>query len=312
MGRPSPDPAPAATAPPDLARWLAGLRPQLHRYCARMTGSVFDGEDAVQETLLKAVESFPGFDALDHPQAWLFRVAHNAAMDLLRARAKHSAAAEEDEMENVAAPTSPIEDRIAAGAALSTFMQIAPTQRSSVILMDVLGYSLQEVCAITGRSLPAVKAALHRGRNSLREIGDQQQSADRPSPQLSRDQRELLASYVERFNARDFDAVRDMLAEEVRLDLVARTRMSGKAEVGTYLHNYAQAKDWRLVAGQVEGRAAAIVCTGDGPAQPMYFVLLGWRAREVIGIRDFRYARYVMESATVEFVESPPPLAGGG
>jgi RNA polymerase sigma-70 factor (ECF subfamily) len=304
MARPNPDPAPVAAAPPDFARWLADLRPQLHRYCARMTGSIFDGEDAVQETLLKAVEVFPGFAALEHPQAWLFRVAHNAAMDLLRARARHSATAEEDEMENIAAATSPIEDRIAAGAALSTFMRIAPAQRSSVILMDVLGYSLQEVCTITGRSLPAVKAALHRGRTSLREIGDQKESHERPAPNLSRNERQLLANYVERFNARDFDAVRDMLAEEVRLELVARTRMNGKAEVGTYLHNYEQAKDWRLVAGQVEGRAAAIVCTDEGQVQPMYFVLLGWREREVVGIRDFRYARYVMESAQVDFVRA--------
>jgi RNA polymerase sigma-70 factor (ECF subfamily) len=284
----------------DLASWLAHLRPQLHRYCARMTGSIFDGEDAVQETLLKALESFPGFDALDHPQAWLFRVAHNAAMDQLRARAR-LAADEENVLDEIADLASPLDDRSAARAALGTFMQIAPAQRSSVILMDVLGYSLEEVCTITGRSLPAVKAALHRGRTRLRELGDAQ--PDLPQPVLSDAERALLANYVERFNARDFDAVRDSLAEEVRLELVARTRLNGKAQVGTYLHNYEQAKDWRMVAGSVEGRAAAIVCAATGGlAQPMYFVLLGWRAQKVTAIRDFRYARYVMEAADLRFV----------
>ena len=292
--------APTAAAPPDFAQWLAALRPQLHRYCARMTGSIFDGEDAVQETLLKAVEAFPGFAALDHPEAWLFRVAHNAAMDLLRGRARLGATTEENVLDEIADPASPLEARIAAGAALGTFMQIAPAQRSSVILMDVLGYSLQEVCAITGRNLPAVKASLHRGRSRLREIGAEERAADREAPGLAPAERELLAAYVARFNARDFDAVRDMLAEEVRLELVARTRMNGKAEVGTYLGNYAKSRDWTMTAGSVEGRPAAIV-TAPGPqAQPVYLIVLRWRERGVVEIRDFRYARYVMETAQVQ------------
>jgi len=292
--------APTAAAPPDFAQWLAALRPQLHRYCARMTGSIFDGEDAVQETLLKAVEAFPGFAALGHPEAWLFRVAHNAAMDLLRGRARLGATTEENVLDEIADPASPLEARIAAGAALGTFMQIAPAQRSSVILMDVLGYSLQEVCAITARNLPAVKASLHRGRTRLREIGAEEQAADRAPPALAAAQRELLAAYVARFNARDFDAVRDMLAEEVRLELVARTRMNGKAEVGTYLGNYATSRDWTMAAGSVEGRPAAIV-TAPGPqVQPVYLIVLRWRGRGVVEIRDFRYARYVMETARVQ------------
>lgn len=292
-------PTPDSSAPPDLAHWLAELRPRLHRYCARMTGSVFDGEDAVQDTLLKTVESFPGFAALDHPQAWLFRVAHNAAMDLLRARARHETATPENAMEDLPAPSSPIDDRIAARAALGTFMQIAPAQRSSVILVDVLGYSLDETCAITGRSLPAVKATLFRGRTRLREIGDAPDAS--PPPALSVEERELLANYVERFNARDFDAVRDLLAEEVRLDLVARKQMNGKAAVGTYLHNYAQAHDWRLAVGRVEGHAAAIVCAPTPSVlQPLYFIVLRWQRRELVTIRDFRYARYVLDDARLE------------
>jgi len=309
MSTPAPE-----SAPGELAPWLAALRPKLHRYCARMTGSIFDGEDAVQDTLLKALESFPGFDALDHPQAWLFRVAHNAVMDLLRVRARHAAAAEEGEMDDIADPATPLEDRFAASAALGAFMQLAPPQRSSVILMDVLGYSLQEVCAITDRTLPAVKATLHRGRARLRELGTQALETRRSPAALSSADRTLLASYIERFNARDFDAVRDMLADEVRLDLVARTRMNGKAQVGNYLHNYAQAQDWRLVFGVVEGRAAAVVCAPDAAiARPMYIVLLRWREERVAEIHDFRYARYVLDGADLQLPEHfPPPLAGEG
>lgn len=286
-------------ARPELAPWLAGLRPRLHRYCARMTGSVIDGEDAVQETLLRAVESFPGFDALDDASAWLFRVAHNAAMDVLRARARRAATTMEDDMEQIPDPQASSESRWVAEVALRSFMQLAPLQRSCVILMDVLGYSLQELCGITGRSMLAVKAALHRGRKRLRDAAGQPDHT--PAPILSDTERRLLAAYADRFNARDFDAVRDMLADEVRLDLVDRTRLSGKAQVSQYLHNYAGTKDWLLRPGWVEDRAALLVFEpGHEDEAPRYFVLLEWHGGKLAEIRDFRYARYVMADASVQ------------
>src|SRR5688572_21550086 len=78
-------------------RLLGELRPKLHRYCARMTGSVIDGEDVVQEALMNAVEAYRAAPAVAHPEAWLFRIAHNAALDFLRRRARRAAVhAEED------------------------------------------------------------------------------------------------------------------------------------------------------------------------------------------------------------------------
>ena len=63
---------------------LAELRPKLHRYCSRMTGSVIDGEDVLQEALVKAIEAFPRAGPIAKPEGWLFRIAHNAALDALR------------------------------------------------------------------------------------------------------------------------------------------------------------------------------------------------------------------------------------
>jgi RNA polymerase sigma-70 factor, ECF subfamily len=287
-----------ATSSEELGRWLAELRPKLHRYCTRMTGSVIDGEDAVQDTMIKAFQSFPGFEALSSPQAWLFRVAHNASLDVLRDRARRSAGLGTKDMNRLPASASTVEQRIAAGAGLRTFMLLTPAQRSCVILMDVLGYSLEEISQIIGRSVVAVKAALHRGRVRLRELSNEADS--RSVVALSQAERGLLTSYIDLFNERDFDAVRDMLAEEVRLDLVGRTRMNGKAEVGTYLHNYANTADWRLVLGSVEGHPAVIVRSPKRDADaPLYFILLKWDGEKLTGIRDFRYARYVIEDADV-------------
>src|SRR3954464_7744319 len=136
-------------------RLLAELRPKLHRYCARMTGSVIDGEDVVQEALLKAIEALDENGAIANPEAWLFRIAHNAALDHLRRRARQEALGTDMDPDMIVDPVPPAEHRIAAGASLHSFMRLSVAQRSSVILMDVLGYSLQEIGEVTAQSVPA-------------------------------------------------------------------------------------------------------------------------------------------------------------
>jgi RNA polymerase sigma-70 factor (ECF subfamily) len=164
--------------------------------------------------------------------------------------------------------------------------------------MDVLGYSLEDIGAVTDTTVPAIKAALHRGRARLRELALEPEDA--PIPMLAERERALLAAYVDRFNARDVDAVRAMLADEVKLDLVARHKVAGRGEVSKYFGNYARIEDWHLVPGLVEGHAAALVRDpGDPAGPPRYFVLLDWGADGLIGIRDFRYARYAIDGAEI-------------
>ena len=280
-------------------RLIGELRPKLHRYCARMTGSVIDGEDVLQEALVKAIEAFPGSRQIDNPEGWLFRIVHNAALDFLRRRARQDARRSEEDPDMIVDPATVVDGREAAAASLRTFMRLPVSQRSSVIFMDVLGYSLEEIAGIMETSVSAVKADLHRGRSRLRTLA--QEPDDRPVPALSEAERSLLTAYVDRFNARDFDAIRDMLAEEVRLELVNRTRMKGRREVANYVDNYSRVRDWRLVPGLVEGRAAVIVFDPqDSSGRPSYFILLEWLDEEIAGIRDFRYARYVIDGA--EFI----------
>ena len=205
---------------------LAAMRPKLHRYCARMTGSVIDGEDVLQEALVKAIETFPRTGPIENPEGWLFRVAHNTALDFLRRRARREGVRSDEDPEMIIDPVNATEDRQAAAASLRSFMRLPVAQRSSVILMDVLGYSLDEISGVMDASIPAVKASLHRGRERLRELADE--AEDLPLPVLTEPQRSLLTAYVDRFNVRDFDAIRDMLAAEVQLELVARTRMNGR------------------------------------------------------------------------------------
>ncbi|MDB6082827.1 MAG: polymerase, sigma subunit, family, partial [Gammaproteobacteria bacterium] len=235
---------------------LGELRPKLHRYCSRMASSAVDGEDIVQEVLVKAVDAFPE-NQINSLESWLFRVAHNAAVDFLRRRKRQQAGWSEEDPDMIVDTTASAASGHVAAASLRTFMHLPIAQRCCTILMDVLGYSLREVADITGLTVPAVKAALHRGRARIRDLG--RDAEESTPPALSQEDLRRLARYVDRFNARDFDAVRDMLADGVRLELVARTRMEGRHQVSRYFHNYSGVYDWRFVPGLVDRRPALLV-----------------------------------------------------
>ncbi|MDM0111021.1 sigma-70 family RNA polymerase sigma factor [Variovorax sp. J22R133] len=292
-------------------RFLAlvdGIRPELHRYCTRMTGSVADGEDVVQDTLARAYYELSDLKALPPLRPWLFRIAHNRAIDhwrheSLRAAQPLEAAmdvADDDELE----PDNALARRQAVQAALSCFLQLPPAQRGCVILKDVLDHSLEDIAAELEMSVPAVKAALHRGRVQLRVLSQEAASAT-PKPSMSPERvvSPLLRRYATLFNAHDWDAVRAMLADEVRLDLVARHSASGRAQVGRYFANYERLGNWRVEPAWLEGREVlAVFWREHGVERPGAFVELKWRDEHIVAIRDFHFVPYIAQEAVFESV----------
>ena len=269
---------------------LPALRPELHRYCARMTGSVIDGEDILQETLTLAIQALQSGAEVEDLRAWLFRIAHNTSVSVFRRQKRETVMKEEMQS---SAPAHDVMPRHSETAdQLRPFLSMTPKQRSVCILRDVLGYSAAEVADLTDSSVQSVKSALHRGRQLLE---NRNHEAFEP---LNETEQSKLKRYARLFNDHAFDELRDILSEEVRLELVDRDARRGRAAVGGYFTNYGNSDDWIMAPGTVEGRAAILAFDrADPSSSPNYFVLLGFDGSKVLTIRDFRYARYAMTEA---------------
>lgn len=277
------------------------VRPQLHRYCARMTGSIIDGEDIVQETLAHAYYELSGLKELPAMRSWLFRIAHNRALDHLRRYETRMAEPLDEDFDVADDDTPGPEDALAhdqaVRAAVSRFLELVPAQRSCVILKDVLGHSLEEIAALLDFSVPAVKAALHRGRERVRELSNE------PLPALpARSASPALTRYAALFNAHDWIGVRAMLAEDVRLDLVSRMQRAGREQVTTYFGNYAAAGDWHLAPAWLGSCEVIAVLRAPGERRAAYFIELVLEGGQVAAIRDFRYVAYIARDAAIELV----------
>lgn len=159
----------------------------------------------------------------------------------------------------------------------------------------MLGHSLEDIGQLLGLSVPAVKAALHRGRSRLAALATDTKPLEMawPSP--------VVARYLELFNARDWDGVRAMLAEDVRLDVVSVIRRKGRAEVGVYFANYDKQSGWRLVSGWLDGREVLIVTRSVNPGRPAWFMEVAAAGNSIAAIRDYHHVPYITREAEFRF-----------
>jgi RNA polymerase sigma factor (sigma-70 family) len=269
---------------------LTALRPRLHRYCARMMGSTVDGEDVLQDTLVKALSARAEGANVDNLEGWLFRIAHNTSLDLLRRRSRNTIVPLTEDFE--AAPMPEV-DIVA--VSFQTFLRLPELQRCAVILKDVLGHSIDEVASITDCTPAAAKSALQRGRTTLRQLA--QMPTDTRLPLMPDAARQKMAAFVDLFRIGDFNAIRAMLADDVKLELVNRLKWEGRDKIVPYFTRYAEETKWRFSFGAVEGRPAMLVFESGATEKPAYFVLVDWRNNQISAIRDFLFAPYALESA---------------
>jgi RNA polymerase sigma factor (sigma-70 family) len=305
------EPTPSPTARQAQLLALADeLRPELHRYCARLMGSVIDGEDVVQDTFARALVALDELEEVPPLRAWLFRIAHNRALDLLRSR-KIRAAEPIEAAHEVADPESPdpvevLMRREAIETAVSRFVELSTVQRSVVILKDVLDQSLEEIAAMLDLTINAVKAHLARGRARLKEINAQAQAKPAPRPPSP-----AVARYVALFNQRDWDGLRAMLADDVRLIQSTYAPRAGAADVGMFFGIYSRSAPVRLAPAWLDGREVVAVWEDPLAVKPSYLMWLEWKDGRISFIRDYRYVRYVVDDADLVLAPDATPPGEG-
>ena len=140
-----------------------------------------------------------------------------------------------------------------------------------------------------------------RGRAKLRDLSAASNAVPE-SDARSRSISPTVARYASLFNMRDWDGVRAMLVDEVRLELISRLRYTGRMQVSSYFTNYDSISDWNLVPGWLEDREILAVFAHPHDARPGYFVELTVVAGCITAIRDFRYVPYVMREAVIKLV----------
>jgi len=273
------------------------LRPALHRYCARMTGSVMEGEDVVQEALFEAYRKLDQFDESRPLKPWLFRICHNRCIDFLRRKGVREKAEEAAAQPEETAPDEP--NTLGIGNAIEHLVvSLPPKERACVLLKDVFDYSLEEVAELVDSTVGGVKAALNRGRTKLTAS-----PPAKPTRSADPEMTQIVQLYVERFNRRDWNAVRELISADARL-LVANHfagRLSGSSYFGVYEK---MPIPWKMALGEVDGEPVVIKLQRDGevwtPMSVIRFVVVD---QHITQIFDYPKCPWMLEV-------TPPTLLG--
>jgi RNA polymerase sigma-70 factor, ECF subfamily len=284
---------------PFEARYLAfletitQLRPRLHRYCSRMTGSVIDGEDVVQDALFEAYRKLDQYDDSRPLAPWLFRIAHNRCIDFLRRRGVRVEAETAAMSPDSVRPDNP--PFLGVGRAVEQLvMNLPPKERACVLLKDVFDYTLEEIAELVGSTVGGVKAALNRGRSKLAASPERVRSRREVSPELSR----LLHVYVDRFNKRDWEGLRKLISADARLRVA--DRFAGLIDESPYFGNYERQRvPWRLVVADVDGELAVVVLRQHKDEwRPDSVVRLEVIDQHIVSIVDLAHCPWVLPAAT--------------
>jgi RNA polymerase sigma-70 factor (ECF subfamily) len=267
-----------------LVAAIRALRPKLHRFCARMVGSVLDGEDLVQETLAEAFIHLSSLREESRLEPWLFRIAHHRCVDFIR-RERREVPLEESDL--VTEQDEPIDDALAMLVGV-----LPPKERASVLLKDVLDYHLDEVAEIVDSTVGGVKSALHRARAKLRSV----HTDASPPVALDVPQRALLEAYIERFNRHDWDGLRELIQADARLEIVG-VAAGTMLDIGkNYFTNYLGLPvEWRFTLDMIDGELVAVQHRRiDGEWRPWSAIRLWWQNAKVARIRDYAHVDYLL------------------
>ncbi|WP_324651094.1 sigma-70 family RNA polymerase sigma factor [Georgenia sp. H159] len=275
---------PEATAG-DIAELLEPLRREILAHCYRMTGSVHDAEDLVQETYLRAWRAFHGFENRSSLRTWVFRIATNACLTHLEGRKRRplptglgapvSDARDEprpevgvswlepmpDDLLWAQGPPDPAAQAVSRDSVRLAFVaalqHLTAQQRAVLLLRDVLAWRAREVAEALDMTVAGVNSTLQRARGRLAAV-----DPDVP-PRLPDDDRHrrLLKAYMAAFEAYDVPAIVDLLAADVVWEMPPFPGWyQGPEEVGALISTWCPAQragDMRMVPTSANGDPVA-------------------------------------------------------
>jgi RNA polymerase sigma-70 factor (ECF subfamily) len=282
------------------------LRPELVGYCYRMLGSVFEADDAVQETMVRAWQARASFEGRASVRTWVYRVATNVCVDILRGRGRRAvpmdlgpsttAAALEDPRPVARPWLTPMPDRGDPADVLVTretirlafvaaLQHLPARQRSVLILRDVLDWPAAEVADLLDATVASVNSALQRARATLatRDVtsGHELTAADR----------DLLADYVAAFERYDIATLVTLLHDDAIQSMPPYGFwLRGAATIGEFLLGPgAECRGSRLVAVSANGGPAFAQYRRDGAGgyRPWSLQLLEVRGGRVAELHTF-------------------------
>jgi RNA polymerase sigma-70 factor, ECF subfamily len=200
------------------------LRPELFRFCRSLTRNVWDAEDLVQDTLLKAFAKLADVHwQVDNPRAYLFRIATNHWIDITRKGREADMPENHDQASGDPSPDQRTEVREAISRLACA---LPPVERAAVLLKDVFNFSLEDTASYMQTTVGAVKAALHRGRGKL------EGAKHLPPPKLAaRVNERLLDAWCEAFNARDLDRLSGLMLEDASALVVGMVQEYGRDQI---------------------------------------------------------------------------------
>lgn len=198
---------------------LTPLRPNLHRYCCKLTGNVWDGEDLVQDTLIKVFSLLGKIDTkLENPQAYLVRTATNLWIDRLRRNAREQALVELERINQPAEDDQNVAALALRDASRQLLQQLHPQERAAIVLKEVYDYSLEECAALLKTSVGAVKSALHRGRGRMQD--------NLPKANFATPKRALVEQFMRALSEKDLATLKQICASDLSLELVGGAELN--------------------------------------------------------------------------------------
>jgi len=288
----------------DFPALTARYQRELLAHCYRMSGSVHEAEDLVQETLLRAWKASSGFEGRSSVRTWLYRIATNVCLTNLEGRPKRPLPAglgtpdqlagdalEQDAeipwLEPVPDTAVLIAEKESIRLAFVAALQYLPArQRAVLILRDVLRWSAAEVAEALETTSAAVNSALQRAHAQLADRGLTEETV---RPDLSADQEEMLARYVDAFWRKDIDAIVSMLTADAVWEMPPFTGWYVGAEnIGRLIDSQCpgETHDMPMVATKANGQPAfgLYMRTPEGHFEPFHLQVLdldGTRVRHV-------------------------------